>query len=185
MLQDIRKDAESRMQKSIDSLRNELSKIRAGRAHPSLLEHVRVDYYGTETPLTQVANVTVQDARTLAVSPWEKDMVGKIERAILESDLGLNPATSGTLIRVPLPPLTEERRRELGKVVRNEGENAKVAIRNVRRDANNDVKELLKEKEVSEDEARRSEDDIQKITDRFVKEIDDIVKEKEADLLEV
>ncbi|MGA1562069.1 MAG: ribosome recycling factor [Gammaproteobacteria bacterium] len=185
MLQDIRKDAESRMQKSIDSLRNELSKIRAGRAHPSLLEHVRVDYYGTETPLTQVANVTVQDARTLAVSPWEKDMVGKIERAILESDLGLNPATNGTLIRVPLPPLTEERRRELGKVVRNEGENAKVAIRNVRRDANNDVKELLKEKEVSEDEARRSEDDIQKITDRFVKEIDDIVKEKEADLLEV
>ena len=185
MLQDIRKDAESRMQKSIDSLRNELSKIRAGRAHPSLLEHVRVDYYGTETPLTQIANVTVQDARTLAVSPWEKDMVGKIERAILESDLGLNPATSGTLIRVPLPPLTEERRRELGKVVRNEGENAKVAIRNVRRDANNDVKELLKEKEVSEDEARRSEDDIQKITDRFVKVIDDIVKEKEADLLEV
>lgn len=185
MLQDIRKDAESRMQKSIDSLRNELSKIRAGRAHPSLLEHVRVDYYGTETPLTQIANVTVQDARTLAVSPWEKDMVGKIERAILESDLGLNPATNGTLIRVPLPPLTEERRRELGKVVRNEGENAKVAIRNVRRDANNDVKELLKEKEVSEDEARRSEDDIQKITDRFVKEIDDIVKEKEADLLEV
>jgi ribosome recycling factor len=185
MLQDIRKDAESRMQKSIDSLRNELSKIRAGRAHPSLLEHIRVDYYGTETPLTQVANVTVQDARTLAVSPWEKDMVGKIERAIMESDLGLNPATSGTLIRVPLPPLTEERRRELGKVVRNEGENAKVAIRNVRRDANNDVKELLKEKEVSEDEARRSEDDIQKITDRFVKEIDEIVKDKEADLLEV
>jgi ribosome recycling factor len=185
MLQDIRKDAESRMQKSIDSLRNELSKIRAGRAHPSLLEHIRVDYYGTETPLTQVANVTVQDARTLAVSPWEKDMVGKIERAIMESDLGLNPATSGTLIRVPLPPLTEERRRELGKVVRNEGESAKVAIRNVRRDANNDVKELLKEKEVSEDEARRSEDDIQKITDRFVKEIDEIVKDKEADLLEV
>lgn len=185
MLQDIRKDAESRMQKSIDSLRNELSKIRAGRAHPSLLEHIRVDYYGTETPLTQVANVTVQDARTLAVSPWGKDMVGKIERAIMESDLGLNPATSGTLIRVPLPPLTEERRRELGKVVRNEGENAKVAIRNVRRDANNDVKELLKEKEVSEDEARRSEDDIQKITDRFVKEIDEIVKDKEADLLEV
>jgi ribosome recycling factor len=185
MLQDIRKDAESRMQKSIDSLRNELSKIRAGRAHPSLLEHIRVDYYGTETPMTQVANVTVQDARTLAVSPWEKDMVGKIERAIMESDLGLNPATSGTLIRVPLPPLTEERRRELGKVVRNEGENAKVAIRNVRRDANNDVKELLKEKEVSEDEARRSEDDIQKITDRFVKEIDEIVKDKEADLLEV
>jgi ribosome recycling factor len=185
MLQDIRKDAEARMQKSIDSLRNELSKIRAGRAHPSLLEHVRVDYYGTETPLTQIANVTVQDARTLAVSPWEKDMVGKIERAILESDLGLNPATNGTLIRVPLPPLTEERRRELGKVVRNEGENAKVAIRNVRRDANNDIKELLKEKEVSEDDARRSEDDIQKITDRFVKEIDDIVKDKEADLLEV
>ena len=185
MLQDIRKDAESRMQKSIDSLRNELSKIRAGRAHPSLLEHIRVDYYGTETPMTQVANVTVQDARTLAVSPWEKDMVGKIERAIMESDLGLNPATSGTLIRVPLPPLTEERRRELGKVVRNEGENAKVAIRNVRRDANNDVKELLKEKEVGEDEARRSEDDIQKITDRFVKEIDEIVKDKEADLLEV
>jgi ribosome recycling factor len=185
MLQDIRKDAESRMQKSIDSLRNELSKIRAGRAHPSLLEHVRVDYYGTETPLTQVANVTVQDARTLAVSPWEKDMVGKIERAILESDLGLNPATNGTLIRVPLPPLTEERRRELGKVVRNEGENAKVAVRNVRRDANNDVKELLKEKEVSEDDARRTEDDIQKITDRFVKEIDEIVKDKEADLLEV
>ena len=185
MLQDIRKDAESRMQKSIDSLRNELSKIRAGRAHPSLLEHVRVDYYGTETPLTQVANVTVQDARTLAVSPWEKDMVGKIERAILESDLGLNPATNGTLIRVPLPPLTEERRRELGKVVRNEGENAKVAVRNVRRDANNDVKELLKEKEVSEDDARRTEDDVQKITDRFVKEIDEIVKDKEADLLEV
>ena len=185
MLQDIRKDAESRMQKSIDSLRNELSKIRAGRAHPSLLEHIRVDYYGTETPMTQVANVTVQDARTLAVSPWEKDMVGKIERAIMESDLGLNPATSGTLIRVPLPPLTEERRRELGKVVRNEGENAKVAIRNVRRDANNDVKELLKEKEVSEAEARRSEDDIKKTTDRFVKEIDEIVKDKEADLLEV
>ncbi len=185
MLQDIRKDAESRMQKSIDSLRNELSKIRAGRAHPSLLEHIRVDYYGSLMPLTQVANVTVQDARTLAVSPWEKDMVKKIERAIMESDLGLNPATSGTLIRVPLPPLTEQRRRELGKVVRSEGEDAKVAIRNVRRDANNDIKELLKEKEVSEDEAHRAEDDVQKLTDRFVKEIDDIVKDKEADLLEV
>ncbi len=184
MLQDIKKDARIRMHKSIESLQRELAKIRTGRAHPSLLEHVHVDYYGTEVPVGQAANVTVEDARTLMVSAWDKNMVSVIEKAILTSDLGLNPTTAGTVIRIPLPPLTEERRRELGKVVHNEGENAKIAIRNIRRDANHHIKELLKEKEISEDEDRRAEQEIQQITDQFVGKVDEVVATKEKELLE-
>ncbi|NIM69978.1 MAG: ribosome recycling factor [Xanthomonadales bacterium] len=184
MLQDIKKDARIRMHKSIESLQRELAKIRTGRAHPSLLEHVHVDYYGTEVPVGQAANVTVEDARTLMVSAWDKNMVSVIEKAILTSDLGLNPTTAGTVIRIPLPPLTEERRRELGKVVHNEGENAKIAIRNIRRDANHHIKELLKEKEISEDEDHRAEQEIQQITDQFVGKVDEVVATKEKELLE-
>lgn len=184
MLQDIKKDARIRMHKSIESLQRELAKIRTGRAHPSLLEHVHVDYYGTEVPVGQAANVTVEDARTLMVSAWDKNMVSVIEKAILTSDLGLNPTTAGTVIRIPLPPLTEERRRELGKVVHNEGENAKIAIRNIRRDANHHIKELLKEKEISEDEDHRAEQEIQQITDQFVGKVDEVVATKEKELLD-
>jgi ribosome recycling factor len=185
MLADIQKDARNRMTKSLDSLRHELAKIRTGRAHPSLLEHVHVDYYGSEVPIGQAASVTVEDARTLSVTPWDKNMVSVIEKAILTSDLGLNPSTAGQVIRIPLPPLTEERRRDLGRVVHQEGENAKIAIRNIRRDANHHIKELLKEKEISEDEERKAEHDIQAVTDVAVKKVDEIVAEKEKELLEI
>ena len=185
MLADIQKDARNRMTKSLDSLRHELAKIRTGRAHPSLLEHVHVDYYGSEVPIGQAASVTVEDARTLSVTPWDKNMVSVIEKAILTSDLGLNPATAGQVIRIPLPPLTEERRRDLGRIVHQEGENAKIAIRNIRRDANHHIKELLKEKEISEDEERKAEHDIQAVTDVAVKKVDEIVAEKEKELLEI
>lgn len=184
MIEDIKKDADMRMGKSIEAFRHELGQIRTGRAHTSLLSSVTVDYYGVQTPLTQVANVNVEDARTLTVNPWEKNLVGAIEKAILNSGLGLNPASAGTVIRVPLPPLTEERRRDLIKVVRNEGEGAKVAIRNIRRDANADIKELVKEKEISEDDGRRGEDAIQKITDGHVSEVDKLLEVKEQELME-
>ena len=185
MLSDIQKDARNRMTKSLDSLRHELAKIRTGRAHPSLLEHVHVDYYGSEVPIGQAASVAVEDARTLTVTPWDKSMVQPIEKAILTSDLGLNPATAGQVIRIPLPPLTEERRKDLGRVVHQEGENAKIAIRNIRRDANHHIKELLKEKEISEDEERKAEHDVQTVTDVAVKKVDEIVAEKEQELLEI
>lgn len=185
MIQDIKKDAEVRMQKSVEALKTELLKIRTGRAHPSILEHVMVDYYGTPTPITQVAKVSILDARTLSITPWEKVMVQPIEKALITSDLGLNPAVTGELIRVPLPALTEERRKELVKVVRSEGESARVAVRNIRRDANNDLKTLLKEKEISEDECRKGEDAIQKSTDLYVKKIDETLSEKEKELMEI
>ena len=185
MIEEIIADAESRMGKSVDSLRTELTKIRTGRAHPSLLDQVSVDYYGTETPINQVANVTVEDSRTLAVAPWEKQMVAVVEKAIINSGLGLNPATAGNLIRIPMPPLTEERRRELVKVVKAEGEGAKVAIRNIRRDANSDFKDLLKEKEISEDACRESEDSVQKLTDKYVASVDEVIAVKEKELMEI
>jgi ribosome recycling factor len=182
---DIIKDAETRMGKSVDSLRNELIKIRTGRAHPSLLDQIMVDYYGTDTPINQVANVTVEDSRTLAVAPWEKQMVPVVEKAIINSGLGLNPATTGNLIRIPMPPLTEERRRELVKVVKGDGENAKIAVRNIRRDANSDFKDLLKEKDISEDESRQAEDSVQKLTDKFVSSVDEVIAVKEKELMEI
>ena len=185
MLQDIKKDARIRMGKSLESLRTELAKIRTGRAHPSLLEHVQVDYYGSEVPISQAANVVVEDARTLAVTPFDKSMTGTIEKAIMTSDLGLNPTTAGTVIRIPLPPLTEERRRDLGRVVHQEGENAKIAIRNIRRDANHSLQELLKEKDISEDDERRAEGEIQALTDDHVTRVDGIVAEKEKELMEI
>ena len=185
MIKEIMQDAGSRMEKTIDSLRQSLGKVRTGRAHPSLLDHLTVEYYGSEMPISQVANIGVEDARTLTVTPWEKQMVQAIEKSILKSDLGLNPATAGTVIRIPMPPLTEETRRELVKVVRHEGEGAKVAIRNIRRDANSDFKDLLKEKEISEDEARKAEDDIQRLTDRYVGEVDKVLTGKEAELMEI
>lgn len=185
MIDDIKKDAEQRMQKSVMALSAELTKIRTGRAHPSLLEHVTVDYYGSDVPLNQVANIHIEDPRTLTVVPWEKEMVAKIEKAILTSDLGLNPATAGTNIRVPMPPLTEERRRDLVKVVNKEGEQAKVAVRNIRRDANGDLKGLQKEKEITEDDERKGEEAIQKLTDHFVKEVDKLLQDKEKELMEV
>ncbi len=185
MIQDIKKDAASRMEKSVEALRHELVKVRTGRANTSLLDHIHVEYYGSSMPLSQVASVSVGDARTLVVQPWEKTMVQPIEKAIMSSDLGLNPATAGTVIRVPLPPLTEERRRELGKVVRHEGENAKVAVRNIRRDANAELKAALKDKAISEDDDRRGQDEIQKLTDKYIEEIDKLVAAKEAELLEI
>ncbi len=185
MLADIQKDARIRMGKSLESLRHELAKIRTGRAHPSLLEHVHVDYYGSDVPISQAASVSVEDARTLSVTPWDKTMVQVIEKAILKSDLGLNPVTAGQIIRIPLPPLTEERRRELGKVVHHEGENSKIAIRNIRRDAIHHIKELLKEKEISEDEDHKAEQEIQIVTDTAVGKADGIVAEKEKELLEI
>jgi len=185
MLTEIQNDARVRMSKSLEALRHELAKIRTGRAHPSLLEHVHVDYYGSEVPIGQAASVTVEDARTLSVSPWDKNMVQPIEKAILKSDLGLNPATAGQVIRIPLPPLTEERRRELGKVVHHEGENAKIAIRNIRRDANHHIKELLREKEISEDAERKAESEIQDVTNTAVIKVDEIVAEKEKEILEI
>ena len=185
MIDDILTDAESRMGKSVDSLRNELVKIRTGRAHPSLLDQIVVDYYGTDTPINQVANVTVEDSRTLAVAPWEKQMVAVVEKAIINSGLGLNPSTAGNLIRIPMPPLTEERRRELVKVVKGDGENAKIAVRNIRRDANSDFKDLLKEKDISEDESRQAEDTVQKLTDKFVTSVDEVIAVKEKELMEI
>jgi ribosome recycling factor len=185
MIKEIMKDAGSRMVKTIDSLRQSLGKVRTGRAHPSLLDHLTVEYYGSEVPISQVANIGVEDARTLTVTPWEKQMVQAIEKSILKSDLGLNPATAGTVIRIPMPPLTEETRREMVKVVRHEGEGAKVAIRNIRRDANSDFKDLLKEKEISEDEAHKAEEDIQRLTDRYVGEVDKVLAGKEAELMEI
>ena len=185
MLQEIMKDADERMDKSVESLRGELKKLRTGRAHASLLDHIHVDYYGSEVPLSQVANIGVEDARTLTISPWEQSMVPVVEKAIMTSDLGLNPNTAGTVIRVPLPPLTEERRRDMGKVVRHEGENAKVAIRNIRRDALHHAKELLKEKEISEDDERRAQDSIQALTDKHIAVVDQVVEEKEKEVLEV
>jgi len=185
MIEDIQKRTTERMKKSIDALRHELAKIRTGRAHPSLLEHIYVNYYGNEVPLSQAANVAVEDARTLSITPWERNMIPVIEKAIMTSDLGLNPNTAGTVIRVPLPPLTEQRRKELIKIVRQEGENGKVAIRNIRRDANNELKAALKDKLISEDEEKRSEEQIQKLTDQYVKEVDVLLEEKEADLLAI
>ena len=185
MLEEIKKDASSRMSKSVAALRQELTKIRTGRAHTSLLDHITVEYYGSEVPLNQVSNVGVEDSRTLTVTPWEKDMVSKIEKAIMGSDLGLNPATAGTVIRVPLPPLTEERRKDMIRVVRNEAEGGRIAVRNIRRDAIHDVKELLKEKMIGEDDERRAEEEIQTITDKYVAEIDQTLAEKESELMEV
>lgn len=185
MIDDILKDADARMGKSIEALKNELTKLRTGRAHTSLLDHITVDYYGTETALNQVATVSVADARMLTVTPWEKNMVQAVEKAIMSSNLGLNPATSGTVIRVPLPALTEERRRDMIKVVRAEGEQAKVAIRNIRRDAIGDFKDLLKEKEISEDQQHQAEAAIQKITDKRTAEVDAVLEIKEKDLMEV
>lgn len=183
--QEVKNTAEQKMQKSVDALKNDLGKIRTGRAHSGLLDHVMVDYYGSMVPIAQVANVTVVDARTLGVSPWEKKLVGAIEKAIRDSDLGLNPASQGELIRVPMPALTEERRRDLTKIVKSEGEDAKIAVRNVRRDANTALKELLKQKTVSEDDERRAQDEVQKLTDRFVSEIDKMLQTKEAELLAI
>ena len=185
MLKEIKKDAQTRMAKSIESLRHDLTKIRTGRASTALLDHLKVNYYGSDMPLAQVATIAVSDARTLTITPWEKQMVGPVEKAILSSDLGLNPNTAGTTIRINLPALTEERRRELTKVVHSEGENAKIAIRNIRRDANQQAKDLLKEKEISEDDERRSEDEIQKITDQAIKGVDEVVKAKEEELMAV
>ncbi|MGE4071404.1 MAG: ribosome recycling factor [Lysobacterales bacterium] len=184
-LAEIKADAETRMHKCIEVLKQELMKLRTGRASAQLLDHLRVDYYGTAVPISQVANVTVADARTITVQPWEKPMVSAVEKAIMTSDLGLTPNTAGQVIRIVIPPLTEERRRDLAKVVSHEGENTKVAIRNVRRDANHHCKELLKAKIATEDEDRRAEDDIQKLTDRFVKEVDAVVKHKEDELMQL
>lgn len=185
MLEDVKKDAVDRMSKCVLALRNELKRLRTGRAHPSLLDHIRVDYYGTETPLNQVANIALEDARTITVTPWEKSMVQAIEKAIMKSDLGLNPNTAGTVIRVPMPPLTEERRRDLTKVVRHAGEECKVAVRNLRREANEQLKKLLKEKAVSEDDERRAQDEVQRLTDRVVAEVDRLVQSKEGEILAV
>ena len=185
MLDDLKKDVTARMQKCIVSFQGELKKLRTGRAHPSLIEHLKVDYYGSDVPLQQVANISIEDARTLVVSPWEKGMVSAIEKAIYKSDLGLTPNTAGTVIRIPLPPLTEERRRDIMKVVRHDAENARVSVRSVRRDALADMKEMLKEKMISQDDERRGQEEIQKITDRFVAEIDAHLAGKEKEILQV
>jgi ribosome recycling factor len=185
MIDDIQKETATRMGKSIEALKHEFSKIRTGRAHPSLLDQISVSYYGNESSLSQVANIAVEDARTLTITPWEKNMVQAIEKAILKSDLGLNPATNGMVIRIPLPSLTEERRKSLVKVVKNEAENGRVAIRNIRRDANAEIKEALKDKLISEDEARGAEEKIQKTTDQYIKEIEKLLEAKETDLLSI
>ena len=185
MIADVKKSAEQKMQKTLETLKADLAKVRTGRAHTGILDHITVDYYGSQMPINQVANVTLLDPRTISVHPWEKKMVSVIEKAIRESDLGLNPATAGEVIRVPMPPLTEERRRDLIKVVKHEAENARVAVRNIRRDANNTLKELLKQKTISEDHERRAQDEIQKLTDRFISEIDRALATKEADLIAV
>ncbi len=185
MIEDVTSDAKSRMAKSVEALKSELTKLRTGRAHTSLLEHITVPYYGSDVPLNQVASISVGDARTLVVQPWERNIVPEVEKAIMNSDLGLNPVTAGDVMRVPLPALTEERRRDMTRVVRNEAEQARVAVRNIRRDANSMLKDLEKEKEITEDELRRAEDSVQKLTDKFVGDIDEVLKAKEADLMEV
>ncbi len=185
MIADVKKTAEQKMKKTLDTLKGDLGKVRTGRAHTGILDHIVVDYYGTPTPIAQVASVTLIDARTIGVNPWDKKMSGAIEKAIRDSDLGLNPATMGDTVRVPMPALTEERRKELIKVVRHEGENARVAIRNVRRDANNHLKDLLKQKKAAEDEERRAQDEVQKLTDRHIAEIEKLLQQKEADLLAI
>jgi ribosome recycling factor len=185
MIDEIKADADQRMGKSIESFKQELSKIRTGRAHPSLLDHLKVDYYGSDVPLSQAANIAVEDSRTLTVTPWEKPMVKIIEKAIMTSDLGLNPNTAGNVIRIPMPALTEERRKDMVKIVRNEAEGGRVAIRNIRRDANSDFKDLLKEKEISEDDERRAQDAIQKLTDQHIEQVDKLLAGKEAELMEV
>lgn len=185
MINDIKVDAQHRMKKSIEALELELRKLRTGRAHTSLLDHIKVTYYGTQVPLSQVASITVSDSRTLTVAPWEKKMVSEVEKVILNADLGLNPVTSGDVIRVPLPPLTEERRRDMTRLVRQEAEAARVAIRNIRRDANHSLKVLVKDKRITEDEERRAEEAMQRLTDQAIAEVDQLLKEKEADLLEI
>lgn len=185
MIAELKKTTEGKMQKSIEALKTDLAKIRTGRAHTGLLDHVQVEYYGSMVPINQVANVTLIDARTLGVQVWEKPMAAKVEKAIRESDLGLNPSAQGELIRVPMPPLTEERRRDLTKVVKAEGENAKVAIRNLRRDANNALKDAVKNKGISEDEERRAQEDIQKLTDKYVAEVDKLLAQKESELMAI
>lgn len=185
MINEIHDDAKTRMGKSIEALEGNFAKIRTGRAHPSIMDAVMVEYYGSMVPIGQVANINVEDARTLSIQPWEQTMVGPVEKAIMTSDLGLNPATNGNVIRVPMPPLTEERRKEFIKMARSEAEQAKVAIRNIRRDANNDLKSLNKDKEITDDELKRAEDQIQKTTDGFVTKVDDLLKEKETSLIEI
>ena len=185
MLNEIKKDAQTRMAKSIEALRHDLTKLRTGRATTALVDHLKVNYYGSDMPLTQVASVTVTDARSLTISPWEKQMVSAVEKAILASDLGLTPNTAGTVIRINIPALTEERRRDLSKHVHGEGENAKIAIRNIRRDANQQIKDLLKEKQITEDEERQNQDEIQKLTDKAIKDVDEVVKAKEQELMSV
>lgn len=185
MIEDVKKDAASRMSKSVDNLKQDFHKIRTGRAHTSLLDHITVPYYGMDTPLNQVANVAVSDSRTLSVTPWEKSMISVVERAIMESDLGLTPNSAGSVIRIPLPPLTEERRKDLIKIVRSEAEQARVAIRNIRRDANSEIKSLMKEKAVTEDEEKRGEDEIQKLTDKYVGQVDAMLSDKEQELMEI
>ena len=185
MISELKKNIEQKMQKSVEALKTDLAKVRTGRAHTGLLDHIQVEYYGSMVPLSNVANVTLVDARTIGVQPWEKPMVAKVEKAIRDSDLGLNPATQGELIRVPMPALTEERRKELTKVVKHEGENAKVAVRNLRRDANAHLKDGVKSKDISEDDERRAQDDIQKLTDKYVAEIDKMLAQKESELMAV
>ncbi len=185
MIDEIQKDAKIRMGKSVEALVLELAKLRTGRAHPSLLDHVMVSYYGSNVPLSQVSNINVEDARTLSINPWEQNMVAPVEKAIMNSDLGLNPNTAGNVIRVPLPPLTEERRKDMIKIVRQEAENARIAVRNIRRDANHHLKDLVKEKMASEDDERRGEEQVQKLTDQHIKDIDALLEKKEADLMEV
>jgi len=185
VIDDIKKDAESRMKKSLEALENAFKKVRTGRAHPSILDGVMVSYYGSDTPLKQVANITIEDGRTLAISAWERHLIPDIEKAIMKADLGLNPSSNGDLIRVPMPALTEQTRKEMAKVCKAEAEQGRVSVRNIRRDANSDLKELLKEKEISEDEERKGQDDIQKLTDKYVAIIEDMLKKKEADLMEV
>jgi len=185
VINEIKEDAQERMAKSIESFKTSLNKIRTGRAHASLLDNITVDYYGMESPLNQVGNISVPDARNLSITVFDKGMIAAVEKAIMKSDLGLNPQSNGTLIRIPLPPLTEERRKDLVKVVRGEAEGGKIAIRNIRRDANSDIKSLQKEKEISEDEQHQAEDDVQKITDVYIKQVDELLVKKEAELMEI
>jgi ribosome recycling factor len=185
MIPELKKNTEQKMQKSIEALKTNLGKVRTGRAHTGLLDHIMVDYYGNPTPINQIANVSLLDARTIAVQPWEKPMIAKVEKAIRDSDLGLNPSSMGDVVRVPMPMLTEERRKDLIKVVRNEAEDTRIAIRNLRRDANNGLKEAVKSKEISEDDERRTQDDVQKLTDRYIAEADKLLAQKEQELMQI
>ncbi len=185
MIEDVKKDASTQMGKAIEALRVSLRKIRTGRAHPSLLDHVMVSYYGNDVPISQCANINAEDARSLAITPWERDMVGKIEKAIMTSELGLNPNTAGTVIRISMPPLTEERRRDLAKIMRGEGESARISIRNARRDANQTLKDMVKEKMISEDDERRGEQEVQKLTDKFVADVEALLDAKEIEIMSV